>query len=365
MPTLERSRALAESLVAVANGAGLQTGALITDMNEPLATAAGNALEMPQRRRLPHRHASRPRLCEVTLALCAASCWRSAGSPTAMPTARRWRARPSTSGKAAEHFSRMVARSAARPTSSTNRWTPSAAAPIVRDVGRAGRDGFVAAIDTRGARHRRRRARRRPPPRRPTRSTTRRLRPPRRPRRRGRAGHAARPHPRARRSDCRRRPRRRCPRRLHARRRAADAPAHRRADRRGGGLMPRAILLHPRQLSASAAPPTPPTTATTGANTLGHIAAACAEARDQPASLRTAQVPNWTPSASARAAEALDRHACRAASTDENPRAAAGASAARSRTARTRPPATGRSPASRCPSTGAISRRPTRPSRPS
>jgi thymidine phosphorylase len=46
MPTLEKSRALAASLVEVANGAGLKTGALITDMNEPLATAAGNALEM-------------------------------------------------------------------------------------------------------------------------------------------------------------------------------------------------------------------------------------------------------------------------------------------------------------------------------
>lgn len=37
MPTLEKSIALAESLVAVANGAGLKTGALIIDMNEPLA----------------------------------------------------------------------------------------------------------------------------------------------------------------------------------------------------------------------------------------------------------------------------------------------------------------------------------------
>src|SRR5690606_16029019 len=46
MPTLEKSRALAESLVSVANGAGLRTSALITDMNEPLASAAGNAVEV-------------------------------------------------------------------------------------------------------------------------------------------------------------------------------------------------------------------------------------------------------------------------------------------------------------------------------
>src|SRR5690606_23679033 len=39
------ARALAESLVLVANGAGLPTIALLTDMNEPLASAAGNAVE--------------------------------------------------------------------------------------------------------------------------------------------------------------------------------------------------------------------------------------------------------------------------------------------------------------------------------
>ena len=37
---------LAESLVDVANGAGLKTTAIITDMNEPLASAAGNAVEV-------------------------------------------------------------------------------------------------------------------------------------------------------------------------------------------------------------------------------------------------------------------------------------------------------------------------------
>ncbi|HEX5866453.1 MAG TPA: thymidine phosphorylase, partial [Beijerinckiaceae bacterium] len=39
-------RALADSLVLVANGAGLPTAALLTDMNQPLASAAGNALEV-------------------------------------------------------------------------------------------------------------------------------------------------------------------------------------------------------------------------------------------------------------------------------------------------------------------------------
>ena len=46
MQSFEDAKALAESLVRVANGAGLRTNALLTDMNESLASAAGNAVEM-------------------------------------------------------------------------------------------------------------------------------------------------------------------------------------------------------------------------------------------------------------------------------------------------------------------------------
>ncbi len=46
MQTQEDAKSLAEAIVLVANNAGLKTSALVTDMNEPLATAAGNALEV-------------------------------------------------------------------------------------------------------------------------------------------------------------------------------------------------------------------------------------------------------------------------------------------------------------------------------
>ena len=46
MAATDDARALARSLVDVANGAGLKTTALLTDMNEPLASAAGNATEV-------------------------------------------------------------------------------------------------------------------------------------------------------------------------------------------------------------------------------------------------------------------------------------------------------------------------------
>src|SRR5581483_8590695 len=64
------ARALAESLVAVGEGAGLPTRALITDMDQPLGTAAGNALEVAEAvAYLEGRSDSR--LDEVTMALAA------------------------------------------------------------------------------------------------------------------------------------------------------------------------------------------------------------------------------------------------------------------------------------------------------
>src|SRR5690606_2587892 len=71
MKTLADSTSLAQSLTAVANGAGLTTGALITDMNEPLASAAGNWLEVKNAIDFLTRAHRDPRLEEVTLALCA------------------------------------------------------------------------------------------------------------------------------------------------------------------------------------------------------------------------------------------------------------------------------------------------------
>ena len=46
MDSIDKARALAQSLVRVANGAGMKTTALLTDMDYPLASAAGNGVEM-------------------------------------------------------------------------------------------------------------------------------------------------------------------------------------------------------------------------------------------------------------------------------------------------------------------------------
>ncbi|TIP52281.1 MAG: thymidine phosphorylase, partial [Mesorhizobium sp.] len=61
----------ANSLVEVANGAGLNASALVTGMNEPLASAAGNAVEVKNAVDFLTGRFRDKRLEEVTLALAA------------------------------------------------------------------------------------------------------------------------------------------------------------------------------------------------------------------------------------------------------------------------------------------------------
>ena len=145
MPTLARSRELAESLVAVANGAGTKTGALITDMNEPFASAAGNGLEMRNAVEfLTGRHRD-PRLMEVTLALCAAALELTGFDGNARHAAHA----ALSSGRAAEQFSKMVALLGGPSDFVEKMDDHLETAPIIRDVF-APQSGFVSAIDTRG-----------------------------------------------------------------------------------------------------------------------------------------------------------------------------------------------------------------------
>jgi thymidine phosphorylase len=65
------ARALAESIVTVANAAGLRTRALVTDMDAPLASSAGNAVEVAYAVDYLTGRAREPRFHAVTLALAA------------------------------------------------------------------------------------------------------------------------------------------------------------------------------------------------------------------------------------------------------------------------------------------------------
>ncbi len=99
--------ALATSLVEVANGAGLKTTALITGMNEPLASAAGNAVEVANAVDFLMGDARDKRLLDVTLAL-AAEMLQSAAIAGSNQEGLLRANEALESGKAAEVFGRMV-----------------------------------------------------------------------------------------------------------------------------------------------------------------------------------------------------------------------------------------------------------------
>lgn len=147
MATLPDAQALAESLVTVANGAGLPTRALVTDMNEPLAPAAGNALEVAHAVEFLTRRRRDPRVEAVTIELGAELLTLSGLAPT-LDVARARLGATLDDGRAAEVFGRMVA-ALGGPVDFVER-APNylAAAPVVRDVF-AEEEGFVGAIDTR------------------------------------------------------------------------------------------------------------------------------------------------------------------------------------------------------------------------
>lgn len=107
MASLEEAEALARSLVTVANGAGVKTSALLTDMNQPLADAAGNALEVRNSVDFLKGDKSGSRLEAVTLALCAEMLV-NAGSAPDLATAEAHCRRVLDSGEAAVVFGRMV-----------------------------------------------------------------------------------------------------------------------------------------------------------------------------------------------------------------------------------------------------------------
>jgi thymidine phosphorylase len=102
------ARTLATSLVEVANGAGLPTQALITDMNQVLGHSAGNALEVQESIDFLTGVAPEPRLFEVTVAL-ALRMLRLGGLAADDADARQQVRQALTSGAAADCFARMVA----------------------------------------------------------------------------------------------------------------------------------------------------------------------------------------------------------------------------------------------------------------
>ena len=148
MGDLKPARELARSLVEVANGAGLKTTAVLTDMNEPLASAAGNAVEVFNAVEFLAGASKDERLRKVTLTL-AANMLVSGGLATDRAEGLEKARAALDDGSAAEVFGRMVTALGGpadfldRPTEYLGR-----AEKIVEIA--ATEDGWLAGYDTRG-----------------------------------------------------------------------------------------------------------------------------------------------------------------------------------------------------------------------
>ncbi|MDA0169955.1 thymidine phosphorylase [Solirubrobacter taibaiensis] len=137
--------ALATALTEVANGAGVSTVALVTDMNEVLGTTAGNALEVREAVHYLTGAAREPRLHEVTVALAAAALVQSRLSADE-ESARAKVEEVLASGAAAERFGAMVAALGGPADFMENPVLPEAS--VTRPVAPE-RPGYVTSVDTR------------------------------------------------------------------------------------------------------------------------------------------------------------------------------------------------------------------------
>ncbi|MGM0585297.1 MAG: thymidine phosphorylase [Pseudomonadota bacterium] len=142
-----QARALAESLVGVATGAGCRAGALVTDMDEPLASACGNAVEVANAARFLRGEEVDPRLWDVTVALGGEALVLARLAKDA-EEGRACIARAFESGEAAERFGPMVAALGGPSDFLEGFESHLPRAPVLLDAPPP-RDGLVRAIDAR------------------------------------------------------------------------------------------------------------------------------------------------------------------------------------------------------------------------
>jgi thymidine phosphorylase len=147
MASLDEARALANSIIGTAVEAGLETRALITDMNETLGLSAGNAVEIRESVDYLANARREARLDEVVLAL-AAEMLLLGRIETDRAAARRRAESALTSGKAAEVFGRMVA-ALGGPKDFLERFDHYLPTAAVRLPVPAGQQGFLAAVNAR------------------------------------------------------------------------------------------------------------------------------------------------------------------------------------------------------------------------
>ena len=143
----DRARDLAANLIEVAALAGLPCRALITDMNQPLARSAGNALEMIETVEFLKGGYRHPRLEEVIFSL-GSEMLLLGGLTENQKLARQMLNRVLETGMAAESFARMVSMQGGPVDFIDHPAKYLPAAPVIRALA-ASADGCIESMDTR------------------------------------------------------------------------------------------------------------------------------------------------------------------------------------------------------------------------
>jgi thymidine phosphorylase len=147
MSSLEDAKALADSISSVANGAGVKTQAIITDMNQVLGTSAGNAIEMYETAKYLTGKQREPRLHKVVKTLASAMLVNT-GLATDERDAYLKIDKALHSGKAAEIFERMIAALGGPKDFVENPWGSMNKAQVIMEV-KASQHGYLAQMNTR------------------------------------------------------------------------------------------------------------------------------------------------------------------------------------------------------------------------
>jgi thymidine phosphorylase len=147
MTDLASAKALAESISSVANGAGVKTEAIITDMNQVLGVSAGNALEMYETVKYLTGKQREPRLHQVVQSLATAMLVNAQLAVDKVDALHKID-HVLSSGKAAEVFAQMIAALGGPNDFIENPWEAMQKANVIYEIN-ALEHGYLAQMNTR------------------------------------------------------------------------------------------------------------------------------------------------------------------------------------------------------------------------
>ena len=146
MTDIDKASALAQSIVDVANGAGVKTEAIITDMNQVLGNSAGNAVEMLETALYLRGDYLEPRLHQVVVSLAKAMLINTQLASSEQDAVEKID-HVLASGKAAALFDQMIVALGGPSDFVDNPWQAMPKANVISDI-KAPQTGYISAMQT-------------------------------------------------------------------------------------------------------------------------------------------------------------------------------------------------------------------------